>query len=191
MRVQNTVAPVIWLTGLSGSGKTTIAHQVCRELEERGLDVEYLDGDVIRSVFPNTGFGRADRDAHIRRIGFLASRLARHGVAVVVALVSPYRDSRAFARGLCRNFIEVHVSTPLDICEARDVKGLYAKARRGEIRQFTGIDDPYEPPVDAELVIDTSDVPLEDAVRMIMCSVDNPASRLREPAAAAHASLTT
>jgi adenylylsulfate kinase len=182
MRVQNIPAPVVWLTGLSGSGKTTIAREICRELEQRGLDVEYLDGDVIRSVFPNTGFGRADRDAHIRRIGFLASRLERHGVAVVVALVSPYRDSRAFARVLCRNFIEVHVSTPLGVCEARDVKGLYAKARRGEIQQFTGIDDPYEPPIDPELVIDTSEVPLDDAVRMVMCRVDDPA---RSPLATA------
>lgn len=172
MRVQTPIAPVVWLTGLSGSGKTTIGLEICRELERRGMDVEYLDGDVIRSVFPNTGFARADRDAHIRRIGFLASRLERHGVAVVVALVSPYRDSRCFARSLCRNFIEVHVSTPLDVCEARDVKGLYAKARRGDIRQFTGIDDPYEPPIDPEIVIDTTGVALADAVRMIMNRID-------------------
>jgi adenylylsulfate kinase len=177
MRMPNMPAPVVWLTGLSGSGKTTIGREVCRELERRGMDVEYLDGDVIRSVFPNTGFARADRDAHIRRIGFLASRLERHGVAVVVALVSPYRDSRAFARALCRNFIEVHVSTPLPLCEARDVKGLYAKARRGEIRHFTGTDDPYEPPVDPELVVDTTDVTVEDAVRRVMQQVDGAADR--------------
>jgi adenylylsulfate kinase len=181
MRVKNIPPPVVWLTGLSGSGKTTIAREVCRELERRGLDIEYLDGDVIRSVFPNTGFARADRDAHIRRIGFLASRLERHGVAVVVALVSPYRDSRAFARSLCDNFIEVHISTPLQLCEARDVKGLYAKARRGEIRQFTGIDDPYEPPPNPEVLIDTTDVSVDDAVRQIMNRIDATACPHAEP----------
>ena len=98
------------------------------------------------TVFPTTG-SRAERDAHVRRVGFLASRLEHHGVYVVASLVSPYRESRDFVRRLCRNFIEVHVATPLEECERRDVKGLYAKARRGEIANFTGIDDPYEPPV--------------------------------------------
>jgi adenylylsulfate kinase len=145
-----------------------VAQQVCKELERLGVAVEYLDGDVIRSVFPNTGFTRPERDAHIRRVGFVASRLERHGVVVVVSLVSPYEESRAFARGLCRRFMEVYVSTPLEVCEARDVKGLYAKARRGEIRSFTGIDDPYEPPVDPELVLDTTRISIEDAVRLVM-----------------------
>ena len=159
---------VLWFTGLSGSGKTTIAQEVCDELERQGVAVEYLDGDVIRSVFPNTGFSRADRDAHVRRVGFLASRLVHHGVVVIAALVSPYRDSRDFVRSLCRNFVEIHVSTALEVCESRDVKGLYAKARRGEIRQFTGIDDPYEAPAQAELVIDTSRVPLEEATALVL-----------------------
>jgi adenylylsulfate kinase len=159
---------VLWFTGLSGSGKTTIAQEVCDELERQGIAVEYLDGDVIRSVFPNTGFSRADRDAHVRRVGFLASRLEHHGVVVIAALVSPYRESRDFVRSLCRNFIEIHVSTPLDVCESRDVKGLYAKARRGDIRQFTGIDDPYEAPLQAELVIDTSRVTLEEATALVL-----------------------
>ena len=147
--------PVVWLTGLSGAGKTTIAQGICRELEHHGIEFELLDGDLIRSVFPATGFTRDERDTHIRRVA-LASRLERHGVAVVVALVSPYRDSRAFARSICRNFVEVHVATPLAICEARDVKGLYAQARRGQIRQFTGVDDPYEAPLDPALVLDTT-----------------------------------
>lgn len=161
-------APVVWFTGLSGSGKTTIARQVCLELERAGLPVEYLDGDAIRSVFPNTGFSRADRDSHIRRVAFLASRLQYHGVAVVVALLSPYVESRTFARHLCGNFVEVYVSTPLEVCEARDVKGLYAKARRGEIQNFTGLDDPYEPPEQPELELDTSTMTPEEATRRVM-----------------------
>src|SRR5262245_34837372 len=168
---------VLWFTGLSGSGKTTIAQEVCRELERQGIAVEYLDGDVIRSVFPNTGFSRADRDAHVRRVGFVASRLEHHGVVVIAALVSPYRDSRDFVRSLCRNFIEIHVATPLEVCEARDVKGLYEKARRGEIRQFTGIDDPYEAPLHAELTIDTSRVSLEEATALVLERFGLPAYR--------------
>ena len=168
MMPSSSAGSVIWFTGLSGSGKTTVAQQVCKELERLGVAVEYLDGDVIRSVFPNTGFTRPERDAHIRRVGFVASRLERHGVVVVVSLVSPYEESRAFARGLCSRFMEVYVSTPLEVCEARDVKGLYAKARRGEISSFTGIDDPYEPPVDPELVLDTSRISVADAVRLVM-----------------------
>jgi adenylylsulfate kinase len=167
-RSPDMAAPVVWFTGLSGSGKTTIARQVCRKLEQVGLPVEYLDGDAIRSVFPNTGFSRVDRDAHIRRVAFMASRLEHHGIAVVVSLVSPYLASRAFARNVCRNFVEVHVSTPLAVCEARDVKGLYAKARRGEIRNFTGLDDPYEPPEKPELELDTSTMSLEEATSLVM-----------------------
>ncbi len=163
--------PVVWLTGLSGAGKTTIARGVCTELERRGADHEFLDGDLIRSMFPLTGFTREERDTHIRRVAFLASRLARHGVAVIVALVSPYRDSRAFARSLCLNFVEVHVATPLDVCEARDVKGLYARARRGELRQFTGVDDPYEPPLDPALVLDTTTMSVDEAVKKVMANI--------------------
>ena len=159
---------VIWLTGLSGAGKSTIAERVCHALRVRGSDVEHLDGDAIRAIFPNTGFSRADREAHVRRVAFLASCLERHGVVVVVALVSPYRESRAFARALCGHFIEVHVSTPLAECERRDVKGLYARARRGELRHLTGIDDPYEPPLSPDLVIDTTTTALDDATNGVL-----------------------
>jgi adenylylsulfate kinase len=152
---------VLWLTGLSGAGKSTISAYVSGELRRRGLPVEQLDGDSIRHIFPNTGFSKPERDAHIRRVGYLASKLEEHGVLVVVSLVSPYRESRDFVRGLCRNFVEVYLATPLAECERRDVKGLYAKARRGEIRNFTGIDDPYEPPVAPELVVDTSGLSVE------------------------------
>ena len=163
---------VLWFTGLSGSGKSTIARRVYDDLDRRGHRVEYLDGDTIRDLFPTTGFSKSDRDLHIKRVGHLASTLERNGVLVVAAFISPYADTRDFVRGLCSRFIEVFVSTPLAVCEARDVKGLYAKARRGEITQFTGIDDPYEAPEHAELTIDTSGVSLDDATRRVMEYLD-------------------
>ena len=162
---------VIWMTGLSGSGKSTVAHYVADELRRQGTAIEVLDGDAIRSVFPATGFTREERDLHVKRVGFLASRLEFHGVTVIASLVSPYGESRDFVRGLCRRFLEVHVSTPLAECERRDVKGLYAKARRGEIRNFTGIDDPYEAPARPELVLDTSDMTLDEAAARVLALV--------------------
>ncbi len=155
-------AAVLWLTGLSGAGKSTVSAQVAAELRSRGVPVEQLDGDSIRDLFPNTGFGKAERDAHIKRVGYLASKLEQHGVFVVVSLVSPYRESRDFVRGLCDQFVEVYLATPLEECERRDVKGLYARARRGEIRNFTGIDDPYEPPESPELTIDTTAITVDE-----------------------------
>ena len=166
--VTETGAAVLWLTGLSGSGKSTLSDWVARELRARGVRVEQLDGDAIRDILPNTGFTKADRDAHIRRVGYLASKLEQNGVFVVASFVSPYAESRNFVRGLCRRFLEVHVAPPLPECERRDVKGLYAKARRGEIRNFTGIDDPYEPPTEPELSIDTCGVSVDDAGRRVM-----------------------
>jgi len=162
---------VIWFTGLSGSGKSTIADRVARELADRGHRVERLDGDVVRNIFPNTGFTRPERDQHVRRIGFLASTLEKNGVFVVASFVSPYEDSRQFVRGLCRNFLEVYVATPLGECERRDVKGLYARARRGEIDHFTGISDPYEPPARPELVIDTMKSSPEQAGEQVLAAL--------------------
>ena len=162
---------VVWFTGLSGAGKTTVASWVARELGARGVPVELLDGDSLRDVFPNTGFSKAERDAHVKRAGYLASRLAHHGVMVIASFVSPYRESRDFVRGLCRDFIEVYVSTPLEECEKRDVKGLYARARRGELKQFTGIDDPYEPPVSPELVLETSRMSVEEAGARVLALI--------------------
>jgi adenylylsulfate kinase len=159
---------VIWLTGLSGSGKSTIAKWVAQALEREGHKVERLDGDTIRDIFPATGFTRPERDQHIRRVGYLASRLEKNGVFVVASLVSPYQESRDFVRGLCDRFLEIHIATPLEECERRDVKGLYAKARRGEITNFTGIDDPYEPPAAPELTVDTSGLSVEEAGRQIL-----------------------
>lgn len=146
---------VLWFTGLSGAGKTTLAEAVVDDLKKRGLKVEHLDGDTVRSIFPKTGFSREDRDAHIKRIGHLASTLEKNSIIVIASFVSPYRDARRFVRGLCRTFIEVHVRASLETCEKRDVKGLYKKARAGQIKQFTGIDDPYEAPEKPEIVVDT------------------------------------
>lgn len=167
---------VLWFTGLSGAGKSTIASAVFRELSLRGAPVEYLDGDAVRQWSP-AGFTRADRDAHVKRVGFLASRLEHHGVTVVCALISPYAEARAHVRGLCQRFIEVFVSTPLIECERRDVKGLYARARRGEITNFTGIDDPYEPPETPEVAIDTTDLTVDQAVRRVLHAWEGPALR--------------
>ena len=166
-------APVLWFTGLSGSGKSTIAVRLRDELARQGLEVEYIDGDALREVFPNTGFTRAEREEHLRRTGYMASRLAAHGVMVVASLVSPYRESRDFIRKLCPGFVEIYVSTPLEECERRDVKGLYARARRGEIRNFTGIDDPYEPPEHPELTLDTRDMSVEESVAKVLERIGN------------------
>jgi adenylylsulfate kinase len=161
-------APVLWFTGLSGSGKSTIAERVRKALERRGIEVEYIDGDALREVFPSTGFTREEREEHLRRTGYMASRLAAHGVTVVASFVSPYRDSREFIRRLCPGFLEIFVATPLEECERRDVKGLYARARRGEIRNFTGIDDPYEPPEHPELTLDTRALSVDACVDQVL-----------------------
>ena len=161
-------APVLWFTGLSGSGKSTIAVRVHEALARRGVEIEYIDGDALREVFPNTGFTRADREEHLRRTGYMASRLAAHGVTVVASFVSPYRESRDFVRRLCPAFVEIYVATPLEECERRDVKGLYARARRGEIRNFTGIDDPYEAPERPELTLDTRALSVDQCVAAVL-----------------------
>src|SRR2546423_5628386 len=148
----------IWLTGLPSAGKSTIAEIVAEELRRRGERVEVLDGDIIRTYLSRgLGFSKEDRDENIRRIGFVASLLARNGVKVLVAAISPYREVRDEVRALHGpgEFLEVHVATPVEVCEERDVKGLYAKARKGEITGFTGVDDPYEAPLEPELRIHT------------------------------------
>jgi adenylyl-sulfate kinase len=147
----------IWFTGFSGAGKSTIADIVVAQLRERGRYVELLDGDEVREpLSKGLGFSKEDRDTNIRRIGFVASLLARNGVVAVTAAISPYRDIRDEVRSRIDNFVEVHVATSLEDCESRDVKGLYAKARAGEIPEFTGVSDPYEPPESPEIRIETA-----------------------------------
>ena len=158
---------VIWLTGLSASGKTTIAEALINNLKDRGHRVEHLDGDLIRKIFPGTGFTREERDRHVKRIGYLAAMLEKHDVFVVASFISPYQEARAFVRSQCKNFLEVYVSTPLAECEKRDPKGLYKKARTGEISNFTGISDPYEPPENPEIEIDTTGITVDEAVTRI------------------------
>ena len=150
---------VLWFTGLSGAGKSTVAGLVGRELEAAGVLVEYLDGDVVREhLSRGLGFSRADRDANIERIGWVASRLARHGATVIVSAISPYAAARARARAMVEEFapfVEVHVATSVEECARRDVKGLYARAFKGDLPEFTGVSDPYEEPESPELRIAT------------------------------------
>jgi adenylylsulfate kinase len=166
----------LWFTGLSGSGKTTIAHLVGPELDRRGHIVEYLDGDTVRThLSKGLGFSKEDRDAHIERVGWVASRLTRHGAAVIAAAISPYDETRRTARGMVEQFgpfVEVFVKASVDECARRDVKGLYAKAFAGEIKGFTGVDDPYEVPTDAEIVIDTEEHEPEESARLIVTRLE-------------------
>jgi len=161
----------LWFTGLPCSGKSTLAEIVAKELERRGRGVEILDGDVVRThLTKGLGFSKEDRDTNIRRIGFVAAEIVRHGGVAVCAAVSPYRATRNDVRTLvgAEHFVEVLVDTPLEVCEARDTKGMYAKARRGEIKGFTGIDDPYEPPESPEITLDTMiHTPADNARRIL------------------------
>jgi adenylylsulfate kinase len=142
----------VWFTGLSGAGKTSVSQAVFEELRARGYKVESLDGDVVRTnLTKGLAFSKEDRDENIRRIGFVAHLLTRNGVIVLVSAISPYRAIREEVRKRIGDFVEVYVNAPLAVCEQRDVKGLYQKARAGEIKSFTGIDDPYEPPLSPEV----------------------------------------
>jgi adenylylsulfate kinase len=142
----------VWFTGLSGAGKTTICNSVYTELSTRGYRVEMLDADMVRKqLWPDLGFSKKDRDDNIRRLGFLAQLLTRNGIIALVAAISPYRAARDEVRNKILRFLEVHVDAPLEVCEERDPKGLYRRARSGELHGFTGIDDPYETPLAPEI----------------------------------------
>jgi adenylylsulfate kinase len=159
----------LWFTGLSGAGKTTIADIVEHELRERDRRVEVLDGDIVRTnLSKGLGFGRDDRNINVLRIGFVANLLTRNGVAVIVSAISPYKEARDQVRRRIIDFVEVFVDAPLEVCAERDVKGLYAKAFSGEIPQFTGVSDPYEPPAAPDLTIKSAEeAPLDSACKVI------------------------
>jgi adenylylsulfate kinase len=160
---------VIWFTGLSGSGKTTIAHLVEEKLVDAGVPVEILDGDVVReNLSKGLGFSKEDRDINIRRIAFVAHLLQRNGVFVITAAISPYRAIREEARTMIKDFVEVYADAPIEVCEQRDVKGLYAKARAGEIKGFTGVDDPYEPPAGPEVTCYTDKETVEESAQKVI-----------------------
>jgi adenylyl-sulfate kinase len=170
------VGAVLWLTGLSGAGKSTLADALVPRLRAAGKKVEVLDGDVVRThLSKGLGFSREDRDLNVARIAFVAGLLARNGVVVLVAAVSPFRSARDEARRAIATagatFVEIHVAPPLEECIKRDVKGLYKKAIAGEIAQFTGVSDPYEEPLHPELKIDTSAVSVDDAVQQIISRI--------------------
>lgn len=159
----------LWLTGLSGAGKTTIAVELERELQARGVLVERLDGDTVRQgLTRDLGFSKADRDKNIERVTFVAKLLSRNRVGVIASFISPYREARDNARRETTNFIEVHVATPIETCAARDVKGLYAKAFAGELKDFTGVDDPYEAPLNAEITLHTENETLHESVQTVL-----------------------
>lgn len=159
----------VWFTGLSGAGKTTITRAIADELRAQGCQLEILDGDIVReNLTKGLGFSKEDRDINIRRIGFVANLLTRNGVIVLVSAISPYREIREEVRQSIGDFVEVFVNAPLATCEERDVKGLYKRARAGEIKQFTGIDDPYEPPVNPEVECRTDLEELSESVGKVM-----------------------
>jgi adenylylsulfate kinase len=160
----------LWFTGLSGSGKTTITNLLVKELRSRGAKLEVLDGDIVReNLSKGLGFSKEDRDTNIRRIAFVANLLSRNGVPVITAAISPYREIRDEARQLMDGrFIETYVKASVATCEARDVKGLYAKARAGEIKEFTGVSDPYEPPKNPEIVCETEHETPEESAQKIL-----------------------
>jgi adenylylsulfate kinase len=177
----------LWFTGLSGAGKSTVADLVGPELEQDGQKVEYLDGDVVRThLSKGLGFSKEDRDTNIERIGWVASRLTRHGAAVLVSAISPYEETRRHARAMVEEFgpfVEVYVKASVDECARRDVKGLYEQAFKGEIKEFTGVSDPYEEPARPELVIDTeAETPEESAQRVLAALAELGLAHVRVPA---------
>ncbi len=161
----------VWLTGLPSSGKSTIARLLERGFRKEGLKVELLDGDVVRTqLTKGLGFSREDRDLNVKRIGFVCHLLTRNGVIALASVVSPYREARDANRRMIGNFVEVYVKASAKACETRDVKGLYQKAKAGEIRGFTGVDDPYEEPLHPEVVCETeSETPEQSADKVIQC----------------------
>jgi adenylylsulfate kinase len=164
----------VWFTGLPSSGKSTIARNLERQLRKWDIKVELLDGDVVRThLSKGLGFSREDRDANIKRIGFVSHLLTRNGIAAIVSAVSPYREARDLNRRLIGQFVEIYVNTPAEECEKRDVKGLYKKARAGEIKGFTGVDDPYEAPIRPDVVCDTLKETAEQSTEKVIAALQS------------------
>jgi adenylyl-sulfate kinase len=163
----------LWLTGMSGAGKSTISDELMRRFQVGGAKVELLDGDIVRTnLSQGLGFSREDRDTNVRRIGFVAELLSRNGVIVVVAAISPYRSTRDEVKSRIANFVEVHVECPIEVLAARDVKGLYKKALAGEVGNFTGISDPYEPPLDAAVTVRSDRETVAESVEKIWLELE-------------------
>jgi adenylylsulfate kinase len=163
----------IWLTGLSGAGKSTLSEVIELRLRERGRNVEVLDGDIVRThLSKGLGFSKEDRDTNIKRIAFVCGLLTRNGVACVSAAISPYRETRDWARAHIGNFVEVYVKCPIEVCRQRDVKGLYKLADEGKIKGFTGVDDPYEEPLHPELIVETDRETVEESVARIFARLE-------------------
>lgn len=164
----------LWFTGLPSAGKSTLANLVAQQFRERGIGFEVLDGDVVRThLCKGLGFSKEDRDENIRRIGFVCAMLSRHGVAAIAAAISPYRAIRDEVRESIINFVEIYVKASLETCTQRDVKGLYRKALAGEIKNFTGVSDPYEPPLNPELTINTESESAAESTARIMRKLEN------------------
>ena len=163
----------LWFTGLSGSGKTTISQALEAKLRAAGVKLEVLDGDIVRTnLTKGLGFSKEDRDENVRRIGFVSHLLTRNGVIVLVSAISPYRDVREQVRQRVGDFIEVYANASVEVCESRDVKGLYKRARSGEIKNFTGISDPYEEPLNPEVNCDTENETLDESVNKVMAKLE-------------------
>ena len=159
----------LWFTGLPCSGKSTVADIIAERLKTKGLKIERLDGDVVRQMLTrDLGFSKEDRDKNIERVTFVAKLLSRNGVGVLASFVSPYRETRDMIRNETTNFVEVYVNCPVEECAKRDVKGMYAKAYAGEIKDFTGVDDPYEPPESAEIIINTLEESKEESAEKVI-----------------------
>ena len=175
---------VLWLTGLSSAGKTTISDAVCSRLESTGYKVEVLDGDIVRRhLSKDLAFSKEDRDENIKRIAFVAELLARNGIFVIVSAISPYRATRDEVRRKIPGFTEVYVNAPVEVCERRDEKGLYRRARAGELPGFTGIDDPYEPPLQPEIECRTDRESVEESVQKIFNYIERQATFMADTTA--------
>ena len=162
----------LWFTGLSGSGKSTISERVAQRIQKMGVPVEILDGDIVRTnLSKGLGFSREDRDENIKRVGFVCNLLTRNGVPNIASVISPYRAARDFNRQKIKDFVEVYVSCPVEVCAQRDVKGLYKKAQAGEITGFTGVNDPYEEPLNPEIVCHTDKESIDECVDKVLVRV--------------------